>query len=220
MISAIILAGGTGSRMKSNCPKQFLPLGEKFVLQHSVELFLFSSIVDEIIVVLASEYRSRLSYDGLLFADPGMRRQDSVANGLSQISSSSQYVLVHDSARPLIQLKDIKALITEGKKTGVAALAVPVKSTMREAKENGFATRTLPRDRLWEIQTPQFLEKKILIQGMNKALREEIEVTDDVALAEIQGHEIKLVQGSYCNFKITTAEDLPIAEMLYRHGKV
>jgi len=215
MISAIILAGGQGSRMKSSCVKQLLPFKGKLVLHHSVELFLFSGLVDEVIVVLAQPYRTHCPYQNISFAEPGARRQDSLAHGFAKISPQSKYILVHDAARPLVKLSDIKNLITEGKKAGAATLAVPSKSTLKERDALGHVVKTLPRAHIWEVQTPQFLERSIAERGLTRASAENIAVTDDVSLAELVGHKVKLVEGSYSNIKLTTAEDLPLLEALY-----
>jgi 2-C-methyl-D-erythritol 4-phosphate cytidylyltransferase len=214
MISAIILAGGSGSRMKNSLPKQLLPLAGKLVLHHSVEFFLKATFVHEVIVVLAQEYRIHCPYPKVVFAEPGLRRQDSLANGFTKLSSGSSYILVHDAARPLMRFEDVQALVEEGKKVGAATLAVPATSTMREADLQGIVTRTPRRDSIWEIQTPQFLTRELLEKGLNKAQLEAIEVTDDVGLAELLDHKIQLVKGSASNFKITMEGDLERAAKL------
>jgi len=218
MVSAILLAGGTGSRMQMAKPKQLIELFGKPLLQHSLELFISMQEIKEIIVVLAAPYRAPFSHFDCKFAIPGARRQDSVANGFAQIADNAECVIVHDAARPLICKEQVLQLIDEGKKSGAATLAVPVKATIKQTDPEQLVTQTLDRSCLWEIQTPQFLKKELLQQGLAHAEKKELTVTDDVSLAENLGHPVKLVMGAYNNLKITTKEDLPLAEALSNHG--
>lgn len=210
-ISVIILAGGTGSRMQEKLPKQLLFLCGKRVLHYSIEQFLSLSEIEQIIVVLDRSYHQYCPYP-VEFAPPGPKRQNSVANGLKQVDPKSEYVLVHDAARPLIKKSDIEQLLIAGKTYGAASLAVPIKTTVKEIKQGEFVAKTLDRDLIWEIQTPQMLKKNLLEEGLAKVFAENLEATDDVTLAELLMHPVKLIRGSYTNFKITVPEDLIIAE--------
>ncbi len=216
-VSLILLAGGKGSRLSSPVPKQFLPLQGKEIARHSFDLFAQIPSIQEMIVVTPSEYQAVFSQaceKKVSFALPGIRRQDSVFQGLCQVSSESNFVCIHDSARPFVSREEVERLIAEGMKAGAAALGCPAKNTVKQTDSQGYVLQTLNRETLWEIHTPQILRKDILIQGFEIARSLNITVTDDVSLAELAGHRVKLVQGSYANFKITTVEDFLMAEKL------
>jgi 2-C-methyl-D-erythritol 4-phosphate cytidylyltransferase len=147
-----------------------------------------------------------------LFAQAGLRRQDSLFHGLQALSPSIDLICVHDAARPFITQEMVQALLKAGLETGAAALAMPVKFTVKEASSEGRVARTLDRSRLWEIQTPQVVRRDLLHMGFEIAQREGITVTDDVGLVELFHHPVQLVQGSYSNIKITTVDDWMLAE--------
>lgn len=191
-------------------PKQYLPLAGKIIAMYSFELLRQIDRITEVIVVCDSDYQSL--FKGGLFALPGERRQDSLFNGLQIVSKDSQYVLVHDAARPLLKREDVESVIDAATEYGAACLATPIKMTIKQADCNGMVVQTLPRDTLYDIQTPQVLKKEILLKGFEKAQKEAITVTDDVSLAELIGRPVKLVMGSYENIKVTTPEDLLVAE--------
>lgn len=209
MISVILLAGGKGERMGGPLPKQFLPLAGKPLVLRSLDLF-FTCGVDEVIVVCAPSLRSYFTGYDVAFAEPGVRRQDSLYSGLQQARGNR--ICTHDAARPLITLEKMRTVLAH---EGPAALAVPVKSTVREADKNGCVTRSLDRDSLYEVQTPQMIPRQLLEEGFAIAQERQITVTDDVALAELAGATIHLLPGEYSNLKVTTPEDLLIAERLY-----
>ncbi|MCC5831681.1 MAG: 2-C-methyl-D-erythritol 4-phosphate cytidylyltransferase [Chlamydiales bacterium] len=205
-ISVILLAGGKGSRMGTALPKQFLLLDERPIACRSLEIFLNHSAVSEVIVVCASAYRPFFSGYDVQFANPGERRQDSLFNGLA--FARHEWVCVHDAARPYLTRELLTRLIDEGKEIGAATLAMPVKNTVKESDESGFVRSTPDREYIWEVQTPQLLTKEVLLKGFAYADKHGLTVTDDVSLAELIGHPVKLVPGSYENIKITTPEDL------------
>ena len=214
MISVILLAGGKGVRMGSPIPKQFLELGDKPIVCHSLEVFLEMEDVAEVIVVCASSYRHHFSSYSVKFADPGPRRQDSVFNGLGQLHPSSHWVCIHDGARPMITREIVERLFHEGQLHGAACVGMPMIPTVKSRTEDHFVDQTIDRERLWEIQTPQFLSKKLLTDGFALALEKGLTLTDDVSLAELQNHPVKLVKGGHTNLKITTPEDLAHAKLL------
>lgn len=213
-IGLVLLAGGQGARMQTPLPKQFLLLDEKPIAQHSLDILLKCASIVETVIVCASEYRESFNGYHVAFADPGTRRQDSLYNGLKCLSSTLKWVCVHDAARPFITLEMLERLIASRNEVKAATLAVPVKSTIKETCENAFVTRTLERSSLWEIQTPQLVSKEVLEAGFGFAIEHALTVTDDVSLAELIGHPVKLVFGGYQNIKITTPEDLLIAQCL------
>lgn len=211
-VSLILLAGGIGSRMKSAEPKQFLKLGDKPLVFYSLEVFLKLEEINEIVVVAPQEYHHLFS--SYKCAKPGARRQDSVYNGLQMVSEKADFILTHDGVRPFITVDMVKKLIVEGKKVGAATLGMPVKPTIKECNGDQFVERTPDRAKVWEIQTPQFLTKKLIDKGFSEAIAKNLTVTDDTSLAELINHPVKLVEGSYTNLKITTPEDLPLAETI------
>jgi 2-C-methyl-D-erythritol 4-phosphate cytidylyltransferase len=211
LVSLVLLAGGSGSRMQSEIPKQFLQLKNKGVVFHSLDIFRNIDEIDEIIVVTDDKWRPAFQEYKVVFASPGARRQDSLFNGLQKVSPETKWILVHDAARPLITEKMVRNLIEEGKTHGAATLGVPLKATVKEGNLDKLVARTLDRSLLWEIQTPQFVSKQILIDGFAIANRDNLTVTDDTSLAELCGKPVKLVFGSYSNLKITTPEDIALA---------
>lgn len=213
-LSAILLSGGKGTRMGASSPKQYLPLMGKPIALYSFECLLYSPLICEIIVVCEPTYESL--FCGVQFAKPGHRRQDSLYNGLKKVSKDCDTVLVHDIARPLLNEEDLQNVILTGEKFGAATLATPVKVTIKEANSDHMVVKTLDRSALYNIHTPQVIKKEILLKGFAVAIEKEITVSDDVSLAELISHPVKLVMGSYDNIKITTPEDLTFAENILR----
>ncbi len=221
-VGVVLLAGGSGSRMKADRPKQFLQLANKPVLAHSIQILRRVRNLHSLVIVLADEARTwdfvqqAVDHDPLVsFADPGKERQDSVENGLAQIGAECTLVAVHDSARPLVTLDAIHACIADASEHGAAVLAVPMKATVKEATADGaFVKETLDRSKLWEIQTPQVMRPELLREGFAKVRAEKLEVTDDVSIVEALGHPVKLTMGEYTNLKLTTPEDMVIAEQI------
>lgn len=213
-IALILLAGGIGSRMKSEIPKQFLPLSGKPIALHSFSVFEKMSAIDQIVVVVEDEWQDvfAASKKPIVFASPGKRRQDSVWSGLQKVAAETDLVLIHDAARPFVTEEMTLRLIEEVKCSPAATLGMPVKFTVKESTSEGFVVRTPNRENVWEIQTPQALLKKVLLEGFGKAHGQNLTVTDDVSLAELCGYPVKLIPGSYQNLKITTPEDLHVAE--------
>lgn len=213
-IGLVLLAGGQGVRMQTPLPKQFLPLGDKPLARHSLDVFLQCPFIVETVVVCAPEYRSLFNGYSVSFADPGQRRQDSLYNGLQCLSSQVEWVCVHDAARPFLTFEMLERLIQARQEVQAATLAVPIKSTVKEGDGKACVVRTLDRSRIWEIQTPQLVAKPILEAGFAHAIAHNLTVTDDVTLAELVGCPVKLVLGGYQNIKLTTPEDLLFAQCL------
>ncbi|MFN4173622.1 MAG: 2-C-methyl-D-erythritol 4-phosphate cytidylyltransferase [Parachlamydiaceae bacterium] len=207
MISVIILAAGSGLRMGIETPKQYLPLGTKTVIDYSLD---WAKAFDQVIVVADKKYHGL--FPDFLAVEGGKRRQDSVYNGLKV--AKEEFILIHDAARPFTKREDIEKLINEGKKTGAAALARPVPYTIKEADAQAHVIKTLDRSKLWEMQTPQFIRRDLLLKGYENVYLHNLEVTDDVSIVETIGAKVKLVLGSSFNFKISTMEDYKIAEAL------
>eukprot|EP01025_Chloroclados_australasicus_P023826 TRINITY_DN24034_c0_g1_i1.p1 TRINITY_DN24034_c0_g1~~TRINITY_DN24034_c0_g1_i1.p1 ORF type:complete len:304 (-),score=27.39 TRINITY_DN24034_c0_g1_i1:478-1389(-) len=220
-LSVVLLAGGVGKRMGAKIPKQYLPLLDRPIATYSLETFAFMDEVSEIVVVCDPSWRdifqkAQTEYLNnkiqLIYAEPGAERQDSVFNGLSKVSSSSEFVAIHDSARPLVTQEDVRNCFKDAKEFGAAVLGVKVKPTIKEVKDDLLVERTLVRSKLWEVQTPQIIKVTTLQQGFEKVKAENLEVTDDVSIIEGMGLPVKITPGSYTNIKITTPDDMPIAE--------
>ena len=216
--SAVIVAGGSGSRMGR--PKQMLPLGAKPVLVRTVEAFLQTPEIKEIVVVTPPENRAELQkrFPGIVFADPGKTRLLSVKNGFLKTSAASQLVAVHDGARPLVEPAHISACLQAARQYGAAVLAVPVKDTVKVC-EGGFVQNTLDRAVLWAAQTPQCYRRPVLAEALEKFGQEE-GATDESQLVEKLGIKVRVVPSSYKNNKITTPEDLIFEDALLENSVI
>lgn len=231
----VLLAGGKGSRMKATVPKQFLKLAGTPILHYSLDLFLnqlptylgFDKAPSKVVVILDSRYQRDYQplldhYNGrLAFADPGEERQGSVYNGLSKLvelcgNSSCQFVVIHDSARPLVTIQEVCCVVSDAKVYGAAVLGVPCKATIKEecSLDKNMVLRTIPRKQLWEAHTPQVVRLDILERGFAKVAAEQLDVTDDVSVVEALGEPVRLTRGKYSNLKITTPEDLRVAHAI------
>ena len=212
-IAAIIVAAGTGARMKSSIPKQFMKIGGKPVLVMAAEAFSANKYVDDVVVVTNPEH---LKYcEELLIAHGinavltagGEKRQDSVYEGLKKLPSDTDYVLIHDGARPFVTDEVIgRAVIAAAGKKAVVC-AVPVKNTIRHMQEDGVSV-TPDRSEYYSVQTPQAFEKGLILDAYKKAYDEGFYGTDDGVLAERAGTLVHIIEGSYDNIKITTRSDM------------
>jgi len=216
--AAIIPAAGSGTRMKSSCPKQYLMLAGRPILIHTIAAFHRHSDIDLIIVVVPKDRvnpTSRLLDDWGLSEKAevtagGIRRQDSVRNGLTRINGRADIVLVHDGARPLVEQQLISDCLEAAAQEGAAIAAIPVKDTLKRGSREGRITATIDRSELWQAQTPQAAIRTHLEKAFEAA--EGDDVTDEAMLLERAGYPVKLVTGSEKNIKITRPEDLAIAE--------
>jgi len=219
-VSVILLAGGKGKRMGASMPKQYLPLLGQPIALYSFHIFSLMSEVKEIVVVCDPSYRDIFeeAWNSLTvylkFASPGKERQDSVFNGLQEVDQTTKLVCVHDSARPLVLSGNVKKVLEDAWVHGAAVLGVPVKATIKEASNDSFVARTLNRQTLWEMQTPQVIKPGLLRKGFEVVQREGLEVTDDVSIVEHLKHPVYITEGSYSNIKVTTPDDLLLAERI------
>lgn len=222
---AIVLAGGKGKRMNSKVQKQYLMLAGKPLIVYSLEAF-EQSPVDEIVLVAGEgekDYVRRNILEPGRFqkitavVEGGKERYHSVYAGL-QALKSCDYVLIHDGARPLVSNEIICRTIRGAMDYKACAAGVPVKDTIKEADDSGFAAKTLDRGRLWQIQTPQAFAYPLIREAYDWIMEREsrqIGITDDAMVLESYGGcPVRLVEGSYTNLKVTTPEDMVVAGAL------
>ena len=222
MVTVIFPAAGLSRRMKINTNKNFLELGGESVLLRTLKTFSKSARVKNLIVVVAeneiAEVEKILSAEKNLkpykIVVGGSERQYSIANGLKFLPEDTEIILVHDAARPLISQTVIENVIDAAEKFGGAIAAVPAKNTIKFVDAENFVKSTPPRSELVEVQTPQGFKKDILLRAYKKAEEENFLGTDDASLVERLGEKIKIVASDYKNIKITTPEDLKIAEAI------
>ena len=222
-VCALIAAAGKGSRMNMDINKQYIEIGGKPILARTIGVFEDCSRIDEIILVVNSNdivYCKQNIVDVFGFRKVmsivagGETRQASVYNGLLQLNESCGIVLIHDGARPFTSEESIMESIAIASEFGSACVAVPVKDTIKSADNNNIVQETLERSRLWSIQTPQTFRYGLILDAHKKALEAGFSGTDDAMLVERLGHPLRLVYGSYYNIKITTEEDLVLAEAI------
>ena len=219
MVSAVIVAAGMGKRMGAGVNKAYLALGGRTILENTVSVFENCKKVDEIVVVTDDAEKCRELLKGAKKVSAvvlgGKTRQESVKNGLA--AATGELVAIHDGARALITGADIENVISEAEKYGAAALGVRCKDTLKMADENGFIVKTVDRDFVYQIQTPQVFRREEIIEAHAKCGGD---FTDDCALFEATGKRVKIAEGSYDNIKITTPDDLITAEkILEKRGK-
>lgn len=223
--SAIIVAGGTGSRFRSDTPKQFLALLGKPLLAHTLAAFQLCDAVTRIVLVLpregfAARREAMESFAGTKPTDVvpgGESRQDSVREGLSCLDPDPENLIaVHDGARPLVDSELITATIAAASEFGGAIAAIPVVETLKEVSESMAVERTVDRARYYRAQTPQCFRYGILRQAFEAARRDGFVGTDEAALVERVGATIHVVNGSERNIKVTTPEDMARAEYYLR----
>ncbi len=212
--AAVLVAAGSGTRMGR--PKQFLPLGGRTVLEWSLAPFLAMPEFEKIILVLSAahlkEHGSRLASDRVVVVEGGKTRLESVRRGFACVSEDLDVVAVHDGARPLVGQDVVRAVLQEAYESGAAIAAVPVKDTLKKVtNKQMWVSQTPVRSSYWAAQTPQGYRREILEDALAKFSAEK-DATDESQLVEKSGHRVKIVPSSYENFKITTPEDLVMAE--------
>jgi len=218
-VGAVIVAAGSSRRM-GGVDKVFALLGGKPVLARVVDAFQRCNHVAQIVVVLSEQNIERgkqlVTGEGWSKVSDvcagGRRRQDSVAAGLKRLSNCD-WVVIHDGSRPLVTVDLIDRGLEAAKKTGAAVAAVPVTDTIKLVGDDRIVRQTPPRQNLWAVQTPQVFGIKIITEAYSW---ENGDVTDDASLVEQLGYRVKIYMGSYDNIKITTPDDLALAEVLWR----
>jgi 2-C-methyl-D-erythritol 4-phosphate cytidylyltransferase len=227
-VGVIVVAAGRGTRVGGELPKQYLPLKGVPILLRAVRPFASHPDVSQVVVVLApgeSErppaFLAELQGEALVIAAGGRERSDSVAAGLLVLRAGCEIVLVHDGARPFVDRGVIDAVITHARAGEGAVAAVPVSDTIKEAAvaDPSLIGRTVPRAGLWQAQTPQGFPRRLLEQAYAHAGAGASAATDDAFLVEQLGATVRLVPDSPRNIKITTRDDLTVAEAMAGAGR-
>ena len=224
--TAIVLAAGSGKRMNSKVHKQYLIIQDRPVLYYSLKAF-EDSAVDEIVLVVGKgeekfcrkEIVDKYGISKVkAIVEGGKERYHSVFEGLKQ-TSDADYVLIHDGARPFVNQDIIRRCMQEVQKYQACVVGMPVKDTIKIADEEGYAKQTPDRKNIWMIQTPQTFSYALIYEAYEEMLKtEDAAITDDAMVLErTKGKKSKLIEGSYRNIKITTPEDLLIANVYLQH---
>lgn len=220
-IAAIVLSAGKGNRMNSQVHKQYMELAGKPVIYYALQAF-SESAVDEIVLVVGAgemEFCQKEIVEKYHFTkvthivEGGKERYHSVYEGL-KVCTDADYVMIHDGARPFVSQEVITSAMEDVKKSGANIAAVPVKDTIKQVDETGMVVDTPRRDRLWSVQTPQSFSRNLILSAYENMLKQENSaITDDAMVVEqYVGSNVHVIPGDYCNIKITTPEDLLVAE--------
>jgi 2-C-methyl-D-erythritol 4-phosphate cytidylyltransferase len=223
MVYALIVAGGKGTRFTSHTLKQYLPLAGVPIVSRTLRVFDDCEVIDRLVVVVPQPdiafVREEILGPAALRKDiriiaGGRRRQDSVFNGLAAIDTDESLVVIHDAVRPLVSRESITACVNTALHHGACIVALPVWDTLKRTTVSGIIETTLPRERVWLAQTPQAFRTRLIRLAHECARREAFFGTDDASLVERMGMTVHICRGSRRNIKITTAEDLSLAEAL------
>ena len=218
---AVVPAAGAGRRMATNTPKQYLQLGEKTVLEHTLDTLLACRQLAGVVVVLSADdsywpdLQGRYTSQPLAVVTGGAERCHSVLNGLTHLAgkvAADDWVLVHDAARPCVRLTDIDTLIRTLSATSHGGLlGVPVADTMKQVDGADRVTATVARESLWHAYTPQMFRIGSLRAALQQAIDNDLLVTDEASAMELAGYQPRMVQGQRDNIKITVPADLELA---------
>jgi 2-C-methyl-D-erythritol 4-phosphate cytidylyltransferase len=222
--AVILPAAGKSSRFRDKEKKVFATIDGRPVWRRTAELFVNRKDVCQTVVVVAPEdmetfqrrHAADLAVFGIKVAEGGAERFDSVANALKVLVPEADFVAVHDAARPCVTEEQINAVFAGAEKTGAALLAVPVSDTVKRGDKDGKVKETVPREGLWLAQTPQAFRRDWLEAAYADRARLGRGVTDDAQLVEAAGHTVYLLAGSASNLKITTREDLALADAVLK----
>jgi len=224
-VAALIPAAGEGRRMGGSTPKQFLQLGGREILAHTLAVFDACLAIDDMWVVVAAEQctscqRTIVERYGLQkvrgIIAGGKTRQESVWRGLQQVSEAVEVVMVHDGVRPFVTTLLIEQILEQARMYGAAIAGVPLQDTLKRVSTAGDVEVTVPREGIWRIQTPQAFRHALLQRAFHHAWQHDLHATDEAGLVEALGYPVRVVAGSESNVKITTPDDLVFGEILLR----
>jgi len=225
---AIVPAAGVGSRMQQAIPKQYLKIANKTVLDHTLEKLTSHDLIKGIAVAISKTDKywpnhQSLNNKEIITAEGGAERFQSVFNALQALSDKckmTDWVLVHDAARPCLSINDLTKLILKVKDDDIGGLlAVPVRDTMKRANSYGKILHTSERQYLWHALTPQMFRYGMLLDALQSAINKNTIITDEASALEVQGFQPLLIEGSSNNIKITRPDDLALAEFYLNNEK-
>lgn len=227
MNTAIIVAGGSGTRMNHSVRKQYLSLDGIPVLKRTLDTFACCDVIDRICLVVPEEDIDYCNEKILILSESrkpirvvagGVERQQSVYNGITSYDDfkENDILIIHDGVRPFIGLAEIEKCIHAAIEYDASITAIPAVDTIKQTGPDNFIDTTIDRKNIWLAQTPQAFKYKLLITAHNHAIENGITGTDDSSLVEMTGGKVKIIEGQRSNIKITTQEDLIIAEALVR----
>lgn len=225
-VGAIIVSAGKGNRMGLGHNKVLAPLCGKTVIEWTLESFINSGLVDKIVLVInpddeeqmreiSRHYKDRMD---IILTEGGRERQDSVYNGLMALGDSVETVLVHDGARPFADKEIIERSIANARLYGAACAGMPVKETIKIVDQKDIIISTPERKFIWSAQTPQSFKREIIIDAYKRAYEKGMSATDDASIAEAAGYKVVMFEGSYNNIKLTSPEDMLLAELLIKNS--
>ncbi len=230
-VAVIIAAAGQGLRMRQDRPKTYLSLGKKPLLVHTLEVFEVIPAVHEVAVVVhpddlefcQEEVIAPFGFKKILRLVPGGKeRQDSVYNALKVLKNEEddlEVVVVHDGVRPFVAPEQVTQVIAAARRHGGAVLGIPCQDTVKRVNTRGEVVATVERRELWQIQTPQAFQAALLWRAFREAMSSGFYATDEAGLVEALGQPVVVVQGSPLNLKITTPDDLKLAEAILASRK-
>lgn len=223
-ISVIVVAAGKGSRFGGPEKKVLAKIDGRPMFLRTLEHFINRDDVIQTLLVIAPEdqddfkqkFGANLGFMGVQSVLGGKERTDSVANALGKVRDDAELVAIHDAARPCVSITMIEAVFAEAGKTGAAILAAPLRGTIKKVGESGFIDATVPREGLWEAQTPQVFKRHVIVDAYGKRAQVPGPVTDDAQLVEAAGHPVAIVESDFSNLKITTRGDIPLAAAIIK----
>jgi len=224
-VEALIVSAGKGHRFMEGKKKQFHLLAEKPILAHTLEQFETCPLIHSVLLVVGQEDMDyclgeiieKYHYKKISQIVPGgKRRQDSAKNGIESLSRDAEIVVIHDGVRPFVTKEMIEESIRSAIRFGAVVLAMPVKETIKMVQPDGTVLKTLDRESLWQIQTPQAFRVNLIKEAYQKATEDGFVGTDDASFVERLGVKVHILLGSYTNIKITTPEDLILANLFMK----
>ena len=229
-VAAIVLAAGAGRRIGGEVAKTYLPIAGRPLVLRTLDRMFAAKTVEQVVLVVAANEIDRC--DALLGNDPQLRdrpyllqtggatRQQSAKRGLERIAAETDVVIIHDGARPFVSAALIDRCVESAAEKGAVVVGLPARDTIKVIGDDRLIRSTPARRSLWEIQTPQVFKKELIVAAHQQAERDGVEVTDDSMVVERLGKPVYVLEGERTNLKITLPEDIWLAEMMIREGRV
>jgi 2-C-methyl-D-erythritol 4-phosphate cytidylyltransferase len=229
-VTALIVGAGEGRRLGGDVPKAYIAIGGRPMVLRTLDRFFSAQTIEQLILVVAARDLTRC--EAMLRADAalsrrswtlqsgGASRQQSVKNGLAKVDPNTDIVVIHDGARPFVTPRLIDRCVEAARNQGAVVVGVPVRDTIKVVAGDRRVQTTPARSSLWEIQTPQVFRREWIIEAHERAAQQAFEATDDAMLVERTGKSVFVLDGETTNIKITTSEDVWLAEALLREGRI